>query len=782
MAFETTEHAQHSEQHGQKDRGSGGALKKQRSLSNLFTKVTRKSSRTRSRPPSPSTPVTPKIPDYYLSTTRSTSASPRQSSKGRDSNDELRIQDQEVGTYNASGSRDGNHVEQQHPGRTSSASNTQWDPRVPPKRKAGDGSKELNALPVTPAGSTGRRECVEGSERSKPTLHHSPTAPLLQKRSQRALLERTGQLDTRLRGISATFRGVQSRSPSSPIYPRPATAGEVWFHDSTDGSSNKTGRPPIPRNQWRDPQNMDAARASYRSAGTNTSSLANAASTDRSSVATRQTSVSDQTVEITEGVHPKDGGMTADDAIDLYAAGFADDTDSEQNSNMDSTTDLAEYRRSMRLAEAINDDMGSGLPLPQRPSTATSQSSAAIMSGAACTHDPPGTPSMLPPTSTRDQYGFLKASHYVTSGQYDAWATGYLPTQERRTRKWLSYMGEYNITTHLPTRFPTRSTKTQRYIRKGIPPAWRGPAWFFYAGGETHLQKHPKLYPTLVTRSTTELGTNDKEIIERDLHRTFPDNIHFKPDSPSTTESPLLLSLRNVLRAFSLHSPRIGYCQSLNFIAGLLLIFLPEEKAFWMLHIITTTYLPGTHEISLEGANVDLGVLMTALKDSLPSIWAKISSGDDEAGSLGVKLPPISLCTTSWFMSLFIGTLPIEAVLRVWDVLFYEGSRTLFRIAIAIFKIGEQRIRSVNESMEMFQVVQGLPRGTLDAGNLMNVALRRGGVSQEWVEKRRKERKRWYARERARALGVGAAEEGGETGGDGRPKRAESLWRRRIKS
>ena len=169
---------------------------------------------------------------------------------------------------------------------------------------------------------------------------------------------------------------------------------------------------------------------------------------------------------------------------------------------------------------------------------------------------------------------------------------------------------------------------------------------------------------------------------------------------------------------------------------------------------------------------------MTALKDFLPSIWTKISSGgDDEAGGLGAKLPPISLCTTSWFMSLFIGTLPIESVLRVWDVLFYEGSRTLFRVAIAIFKIGEQRIKAVNESMEMFQVVQGLPREMLDVSLLLTVAHKRGVVSQDWVERRRLERKEWYAKERASVLGVNVAEEEGDR--NGKLRRGESLWRRR---
>lgn len=135
-------------------------------------------------------------------------------------------------------------------------------------------------------------------------------------------------------------------------------------------------------------------------------------------------------------------------------------------------------------------------------------------------------------------------------------------------------------------------------------------------------------------------------------------------------------------------------------------------------------------------------------------------------------------------MSLFIGTLPIESVLRVWDVLFYEGSRTLFRVALTIFKLGEQRIRELSDSMELFQVVQGLPRGMIDAAALMRMVCRRGGVGSEWVEKRREERKAWYARERAKVAGGGDAaalsEEvyeksmGGEIIG-----RKSSVWRRR---
>jgi hypothetical protein len=63
---------------------------------------------------------------------------------------------------------------------------------------------------------------------------------------------------------------------------------------------------------------------------------------------------------------------------------------------------------------------------------------------------------------------------------------------------------------------------------------------------------------------------------------------------------------------------------------------------------------------------------MTSIKESLPAVWQKIGGGLDggEVELSSTKLPPVTLCTSSWFMSGFIGSLPIETILRVWDVLF----------------------------------------------------------------------------------------------------------------
>lgn len=385
----------------------------------------------------------------------------------------------------------------------------------------------------------------------------------------------------------------------------------------------------------------------------------------------------------------------------------------------------------------------------------------------------------------RDRYGFKKSSLHVTLEEYDAWDAEYSIYLERRRKKWDALMRDYGLFTENPYRFPPKSDKIKRYVRKGIPPAYRGAAWFWYAGGPSKMKKEPGLYSACLEKVKSGLlGDSDREHIERDLHRTFPDNVRFKPDpvmgkeadtdvagerdrdsrirrshrSSFEVETPMLQALRRVLQAFAVHNPHIGYCQSLNFIAGLLLLFLneDEEKAFILLNIVTTEHLPGTHGVALEGANIDIAVLMTCVQDSLPAIWQRL---DDNGGPLlastampgaqALRLPTVSLATTAWFMSLFVGTLPIESVLRIWDCLFFEGSKTLFRIALAILKFGEPQILAVGDHIEIFQVVQAIPRSMLDINELMEVCFRRRGgfghVSQGLIETRRQERRQAVA-------------------------------------
>ncbi|KAJ4305305.1 hypothetical protein N0V90_000836 [Kalmusia sp. IMI 367209] len=358
----------------------------------------------------------------------------------------------------------------------------------------------------------------------------------------------------------------------------------------------------------------------------------------------------------------------------------------------------------------------------------------------------------------RDRYGFKKVSDKISLQDYNSWFGKYDDYVTRRRDKWIALMGKQGLSTTNPTRFPEACDKVRRYARKGYPPEWRGEMWWFYSGAQSKSRQMSGLYRSLVARvDNGELNKDDREAIERDLDRTFPDNIHFRPDPKSARfsdggddEPSLIRDLREVLSAFALNNPGIGYCQSLNFIAGLLLLFLKQdtERAFILLTIITQNHLPGAHARNL--ANTEVNVLMMLIKDYLPKVWASINDADFVNSGPGSKAhpeskfqrqPTVALSCTSWFMSVFIGVLPIETVLRVWDAFLYEGPRALYRYALAIFKLGESEIRKYRPGDgELFMAVQNLPRRCLDPNTLHDIAFVKkgfGSLTQNVIDQKR---------------------------------------------
>ncbi|KAF9911819.1 hypothetical protein EC991_002122 [Linnemannia zychae] len=333
----------------------------------------------------------------------------------------------------------------------------------------------------------------------------------------------------------------------------------------------------------------------------------------------------------------------------------------------------------------------------------------------------------------RDQYGFKKESQWLSQHDFVIFETYYIPIMERRRQKWAIFMNDS------AGELPPRSAKLKRYIRKGIPPALRGEAWFHYSGAEDKCKANPGLFKRLVAQAKAKGAANEHaEVIERDLHRTFPENINFKSQITqqqdggtqlSTENVAAIQSLRRVLLAFSLHSPTIGYCQSLNYIAGMLLLFMNEEQSFWTLSVIIQNFLPeGMYDVTMEGANIDQAVLMTLIMERLPTIWAKFSGGatsvemDDGPG-----LPTVTLVTSHWFLTLFINILPVESILRVWDCFFYEGRKILFRVALTILRMHESEISKIDDPLEVFQVVQNIPKRLIDCHKLMEACFKRMG-------------------------------------------------------
>ncbi|XP_061435820.1 growth hormone-regulated TBC protein 1-like [Lethenteron reissneri] len=115
----------------------------------------------------------------------------------------------------------------------------------------------------------------------------------------------------------------------------------------------------------------------------------------------------------------------------------------------------------------------------------------------------------------------------------------------------------------------------------------------------------------------------------------------------------------------------------MNFLAGYLLIVTrSEEKSFWLMDALIGRILPDYYTRDMLGVRVDQEVLGELLATKLPHVAAHVASH-------GVPWP---LLTARWFLCLYVDVLPVETVLRVWDSLFYEGSKVLFRVAVTLVR------------------------------------------------------------------------------------------------
>ncbi|GAA5976881.1 hypothetical protein JCM10908_005660 [Rhodotorula pacifica] len=243
-------------------------------------------------------------------------------------------------------------------------------------------------------------------------------------------------------------------------------------------------------------------------------------------------------------------------------------------------------------------------------------------------------------------------------------------------------------------------------VRKGIPIAYRPKIW-----GEcssANEAREPGVYQELLAQPTTDDEAPCLKQIDMDCHRTFPTNVFFAGNGPGVTK------LRNVLVAYSRRDPKVGYCQGMNnLVATLLLTHPAEEDAFWVLVCIIENILPSDYYTShLLVSRADQQVLKDLVDRTLPKLSAHLEEQ-------GVELSAI---TFGWFLSLFTDCLPIQTLLRVWDLFFIHGTIFLFRIALAILKLHETELLECDSAAGLYAMLGQLPAGLWNADRLLKVA------------------------------------------------------------
>ncbi|XP_015942296.1 uncharacterized protein LOC107467659 [Arachis duranensis] len=264
-------------------------------------------------------------------------------------------------------------------------------------------------------------------------------------------------------------------------------------------------------------------------------------------------------------------------------------------------------------------------------------------------------------------------------------------------------------------------------VRGGVPMALRGELWQAFVGAKA--RRVEKYYQHLLAlENDSESKTDQQSIqsaedngntsadcirvpekwkgqIEKDLPRTFPGHPALDEDGRN--------ALRRLLTAYARHNPSVGYCQAMNFFAGLLLLLMPEENAFWTLMGILDDYFDGYYSEEMIESQVDQLVFEELVRERFPKLVNHLDY-------LGVQ---VAWVTGPWFLSIFVNMLPWESVLRVWDVLLFEGNRVmLFRTAVALMELYGPALVTTKDAGDAVTLLQSLAGSTFDSSQLVLTA------------------------------------------------------------
>uniref|UniRef100_A0A8C7V8N9 Small G protein signaling modulator 3 n=1 Tax=Oncorhynchus mykiss TaxID=8022 RepID=A0A8C7V8N9_ONCMY len=267
------------------------------------------------------------------------------------------------------------------------------------------------------------------------------------------------------------------------------------------------------------------------------------------------------------------------------------------------------------------------------------------------------------------------------------------------------------------------SERLRSLVLGGIPHSMRPQLWMRLSGALQKKRTTEISYKEIVKNSTNDETTAAKQI-EKDLLRTMPSNACF-----CSLQSVGVPRLRRVLRGLAWLYPDIGYCQGTGMVVSCLLLFLEEEDVLWMMCALIEDLLPPSYFSStLLGVQTDQRVLRQLIVQYLPSLDRLLQEHDIE----------LSLITLHWFLTSFASVVDIRILLRIWDLLFYQGSVVLFQVTLGMLKIKEEELVSSENSASIFNTLSDLPSQLGDGAAVLGEAMRlAGALSQDTLEAQR---------------------------------------------
>ncbi|ORM40572.1 EVI5-like protein [Babesia sp. Xinjiang] len=240
-----------------------------------------------------------------------------------------------------------------------------------------------------------------------------------------------------------------------------------------------------------------------------------------------------------------------------------------------------------------------------------------------------------------------------------------------REEKWISMVNR-GLAAFAKAHWNTFLRRTNR----GIPQKYRWASWKVAV-------KFNQCFATLAPQYETFASQNNEytSIIQIDVPRTFPELKIFDVEAQQ--------QLSRILLAYANYHPEVGYCQGMNFVAGMLLLVSGfNETESW---------------VGFVGLMKEFG-LAEFYKPSFPLIQKYIRAFEALAAEMWPDLHQhfqreeisVAVFLNQWFLTMFVIILPLRTVVTLWDYILFNGLSSVLAVSLGLQYLLAPQMKQLN--------------------------------------------------------------------------------------
>eukprot|EP00033_Pygsuia_biforma_P003660 GCRY01004008.1.p1 GENE.GCRY01004008.1~~GCRY01004008.1.p1 ORF type:complete len:1016 (+),score=234.23 GCRY01004008.1:232-3279(+) len=263
----------------------------------------------------------------------------------------------------------------------------------------------------------------------------------------------------------------------------------------------------------------------------------------------------------------------------------------------------------------------------------------------------------------------------------------------------------------IPLRADEAIPKLKTTIRKGVPDPYRRKCYRAVTGAQELLMNNPLLYDEALTKT---FGAGDRIPTDVEELSNFGGKLPEKIFKYMDRLAPSVY--RRLLKVVAAFHEDIKIAPMIPSAAALLLMYMPETECFYTIESMIRTSRADDWFFTLEptGREIFAHTFFMMIETRM----------SDVAKALTVlHVDPMELCER-WFDKLFLDSLPLLTVLRIFDVYLAEGTKILYRIGMALLKINDKVIKKSRSKVELMEGLDVWTREKgSDADNILKTAL-----------------------------------------------------------